>query len=161
MIYAIEWSDNVLYLRCVLWSSDINLEIIIWRWLLAVWFQLCKDVQTNVPSGLNPHWAHFTGLLFPSLSLWAELHNNKALIWKSTPHTRLSQQHTGFHYLEQVAFAGWSKTLKMKVGGFGGPRRLPVSCQKVNLSVFHCSCPDNPDTISFSLCCLTPFPLIS
>lgn len=142
-------------MRCVLYSSFGNNHL---KWLLAVWFQL--DVQTNVPSGLNPHWAHFTGLLFPSLSVLAELLTDKALVWKSTPHTRLSQ-HTGFHYLEQAASAGRSAALRMKVGGFGGPRRLPVSCQKVNLSVFHCSCPDNLGTISFSLPCLTPFPLIS
>lgn len=116
-------------------------------------------VSSNV--GLNPDWAHFTGLSFPSLSLLAELHKDKALIWKSIPHTRLSQQHTGFHYVEQVASAGRSATLRNKVGGFGGPRRLPVPCQKVNLSVFHCSCRDYLTDISFSLPCLTPFPLTS
>lgn len=75
--------------------------------------------------------------------------------------TLASQQHTGSHYLEQVASTGRSATLRMKAVALGGPRRLPVSCQKVNLSVFHCSCPDNLGPISFSLPCLTPFPLIS
>lgn len=112
--------------------------------------------------GLNRDWAHFTGLLFPSLSLLAELHKDKALIWKSIPHTRLSQQHTGFHYLEQVASARRSATLRIQVGGFWGPQASPCllpESQSVSVSLLLRRLSDHATSLSPP--CLTPFPLIS
>lgn len=157
---AFEWYDSVSLE--LLHSVHFHFEIITWRWFPAAWFEPFKMFRLWSHVGLNRDWAHFTGLLFPSLSLLAELHKDKALIWKSIPHTRLSQQHTGFHYLEQVASARRSATLRIKVGGFWGPQASPCllpESQSVSVSLLLRRLSDHATSLSPP--CLTPFPLIS